>query len=97
VLFGVLLAIVVQDLLSRTDGAGRKDVNALLIDDCLGIWAARMIDISCLIDARLAVYGFLLGYLEKIFTAGCLRFLLRYFPAHVFDDAGILRDGIAGK
>lgn len=97
VLEAVLLAVVVRELVPFLDVLDSHHEHAALADLGLAVRLAGMVDIACLVNLRLPVYGALLRYLEEILALARSGFLFGEFAADVLDDAGAFLDRRARK
>ena len=97
VLEAVLLAVVVCELGSRLDRLDRHHVHAAAMNLRLAIRFAGMVDIPCLVVARLAVDGLVLADLEEVLAAACIRLFLGEDAPYVLDHARALLYAFARK
>jgi len=97
VLFVILLAVIIVELLSCLDLPACQDEDALGRDLYLAVRAAGVVDVAGDVRFHGPVYRLLLVHLEEILATTSRRFFLGNLPALVLDDAGSLRDIFLGK
>src|SRR5688572_15611972 len=93
----ILLAVVVSELLAGSDVAQGEDIDAALADLGLAVGHAGVIDVARAVRARRAVEHLAAAHVEEIARIADLVLLVGKQLARIFDDAGALGDGLAGK
>ena len=97
VLEAVLLPIIIGEFVSWLDVLERHNEDATLVNCCLCVRTARVIDIPRFVYCWLPVYGLCLRYLKKVLALAALGFLRGEHSSNVFDDAASFRYYFARK